>query len=207
MVQPDFYIDEAEPHLGGFIRGGDDATYYPDLWRWFVEDLGLESVVDIGCGEGHAAKFFSELIHPGTAAVSVTGVDGVALPEDTELGDWTFALHDYTKGPWPYVHAFPMRVSLGWCCEFVEHIEERYVKNFVATFRCCDWVAMTHAYPGQPGWHHVNCRNPEYWVGVMAAAGLLLREDITEMAREKAALNTSPYNHFVRSGLVFERCR
>ena len=55
-----FYIDSANPHLGGYIVGGDDATYYPHLWDWLVSARGVKSVVDVGCGEGHAARYFAD---------------------------------------------------------------------------------------------------------------------------------------------------
>ena len=60
----------SEGHLGGYIsashpravelgvKDGDSATYAPNLWRWLVDVLGVESVIDVGCGEGHAAAFF-----------------------------------------------------------------------------------------------------------------------------------------------------
>lgn len=182
-------------HLGGYVPGGDEATIYPDLWRWLVEGpLSVRTVVDVGCGDGVAVRAFRDL------GCLVRGVDGVPQ-DDTDIIE-----HDYTKGPLGadsgrFMHAY----QLVWSCEFVEHVEERYLPNFLATFKVGMYVLMTHADPGQPGWHHVNCRPADYWVGALAAAGFSLDPDLTATTRQLAAANPSPWNHYRRSGLAFVR--
>lgn len=183
-------------HLGGYARDGDPATYLPDLWDWLVE-IGNESVLDVGCGSGVAVRHFRDL------GVRVHGLDGA--PQD----DPDIETHDFTTGPW----WDPVPFDLGWCCEFVEHVEERYVANFMTALATCRTVAMTHATPGQPGHHHVNCRTAGYWVGQMHDWGFGLDEVLTREAKHLAAKNTFTWqddegthvNHFLRSGLVFKR--
>lgn len=186
-----FYIDEKSPHLGGYIPGGDPATYFPELWEWLVREKGVKSVIDVGCGEGQALRFFEEL------GCRISGVDGI------EQDHPRIYAHDYTQGPLAIRDPF----DLVWSCEFVEHVEERYLPNFLTTFQCANAVLMTHADPGQPGHHHVNCQPASYWKGTMASAGFRFDEDFTREAREKAALNTFPINHFARSGLAFVRVK
>lgn len=189
----EFYVDR---HLGGYIIGGDPATYFPELWRWLVDEYGVRSVIDVGCGEGHALDYFREEL-----GCSVVGIDGVAQ------GKASILAHDYTTGPLPNEDNVPFvsRADLVWSCEFVEHVEERYVPNFLATFQRADLVLMTHAGPGQPGHHHVNCQHADYWIGAMAASGFRHDADLTRRARARAELNRNPINHFARSGLVFRR--
>jgi hypothetical protein len=190
MIEPGtFYTDR---HLGGYVAGGDPDTQYPDLWAWLVDALGVRSVVDVGCGDGQAVKFFGDL---GCEAV---GIDGV--PQD----DPRILLHDYTEGPLVTKRGNE-RYDLCWSCEFVEHVEAVCAPNFLATFRCADLLLMTHASPGQPGWHHVNCQPPEYWIAMLTGAGFEHDPDLTARTRELAALNPSPWNHYVRSGLAFRR--
>jgi hypothetical protein len=193
-----FYVEEERPHLGGYIVGGDDATFYPDLWRWLVKERGVSSVIDVGCGEGHAARCFADL------GCEVIGIDGVLQLSQ----NWQFVLHDYTRGSWPReVRGNRMEgaTDLVWSCEFVEHIEERYVPHFLETFLMAPLVLMTHAEPGQQGHHHVNCQPASYWQGAMAAIGYELDDVLTSNARHFAGKNPNPYNHFARSGLAFVR--
>lgn len=196
--EPHFYINPERPHLGGYIIGGDVATEFPDLWRWLVRELGVKSVVDVGCGEGHAARFFADL------GCHVIGIDGVWQLSQ----NWQFHMHDYTREPWPKKvvgNRMEGATDLAWSCEFVEHVEEQYVPNFLTTFQMARMVLMTHAEPGQLGYHHVNCQPASYWIGVMAAAGFRLDKPLTQEARNRATLNRNPINHFARSGLAFTR--
>src|SRR5262245_38306320 len=186
---PQFYTDSEKPHLGGYIVGGDDATFYPDLWRWLVEKEGVRSVVDVGCGEGHALRYFRDL------GCRVKGIDGVHQ-DDPDITE-----HDYTQCPLALFDPW----DLVWSCEFVEHVEERFMPNFLSTFHRAPLILMTHAGAGQQGWNHVNSQPPEYWIGVMAAMGYALDYNLTNQTRALASMNTSPYNHFRRSGLAFVR--
>lgn len=184
-----FYTEDSAPHLGGYIIGGDDATYYPELWDWFIKRLDVTSVLDVGCGEGHSLEWFRE------HECRVMGVDGIPQ-DDPDIKQW-----DYTDGPLAIWDPF----DLVWSCEFVEHVDEQYLPNFVHTFIRGDIIAMTFAEPGQQGHHHVNCQDASYWRGVMAAAGYHYQELLTEEGRWMASKNRSPYNHFARSGLIFTR--
>ena len=176
-------------HLCGFIEGGDPATWFPDMWRYLVETAGVRSVLDLGCGEGHSLKFFEEL------GCWVVGVDGVAQEHRMIFKN------DFTVNAWR-----PTRpVDLVWCCEFVEHVEERYAHNFVPALQRGGLVLMTHAFPGQPGFHHVNCRDAEYWKGFMTAAGFEYDYPLSLVTRELAKKNTDPHNHYLRSGMAFRR--
>jgi hypothetical protein len=187
-------MDAAGAHLGGYISGGDEATYFPELWDWLVKEQGVRSVIDVGCGDGVALGYFHRL------GAYVVGVEGTPQQDERILQ------HDYSGGSFEVMLPYGItEAHLVWCCEFVEHVEERYIPNFLQTFQQAPLVLMTHAFPGQPGYHHVNCRNPEYWVGVMAGIGYRYDEEFTQQARERAAANTSAWNHFTRSGLAFRR--
>ena len=183
-------IDPEHPHLGGYVPGGDPATWYPDLWKWVVEERRVKSVLDVGCGEGHTVRFFREL------GIAAWGIDGIAQDGPTIIQ------HDYTLG---FLEPVLDGVDLVWSCEFVEHVEERYARNFLSTFACARFVLMTHGEPGQSGHHHVNNQTGDYWKGAMAAIGYEFDEVLTAQARGLASANEDPYNHFRRSGLAFRR--
>ena len=177
-------------HLGGYLVGGDAATFYPDLWKWLVEELGVKSVLDIGCGEGQALQYFRDFL-----GCKVAGLEGVPQ-KDPDIIQW-----DFTKGKWTPEQKF----DLVWACEFLEHIEEQYISNLVPAFQSAPLVLVTYAFPGQQGYHHVNCRNEDYWLGFFAAAGFVLDNPKTMITREVARKINNPYNHYLRSGLVFKK--
>lgn len=149
----------------------------------------MRSVLDVGCGDGQALNHFRSL------GCDVVGVEGVPQ-NDPDIIEW-----DYTTGPYRLEREF----DLCWSCEFVEHVSELYVPNFLASFKAAHLVLLTHAEPGQQGYHHVNCQPSSYWEGALAAIGYVVDEGLTEQARRLAAMNTDSYNHFIRSGLAF--CR
>ena len=197
-------MNVGEGHLGGYIksddqpapsgldvRHGDPETWSPDLWRWLVSALNIRSVIDVGCGEGHAARFFQSL------GCEVLGVDGSRQAKQDSLIPGQHDLHDYTTGPFVPDRAYDMV----WCCEFVEHVEEQYVANFLATFsRASGYIVMTHATPGQPGWHHVNCQEPEYWQAHLGSIGFEINKPLTEQSRWVARTGL-----YAWSGTVFHR--
>jgi SAM-dependent methyltransferase len=177
-------------HLGGYVTGGDPATFYPDLWWWLIQDHDIKSVVDVGCGDGVALRWFRG------RGCSVVGVDGVAQ-SDPDIVCHDFTTASYTRSRDEF--------DLCWSCEFVEHVDEHAVHNFLDLFAQARLVLMTHAFPGQAGYHHVNCQPESYWRGAMAAIGYVLDFPMTVECRAKAASNRSEWNHFVRSGLAFRR--
>lgn len=187
MSIPDFmYVDEARPHLGGYLRGGDPGSFYPAMWTWLVRKYRIESVIDVGCGEGHALRFFE------TLGCRVSGVDGIAQDHSRIYA------HDYTTGTYRKRLPGKKLFDLCWSCEFVEHVEQQYEENFFATFECARMVAMTHGLPNQGGHHHVNCQPPEYWIQRMKEHDFRLNRPATRRARE-----LTPYGYFNWSGLVF----
>lgn len=189
--------DVLPDHLGGAITEGphgDEATWFPDMWKWVVRELGVRSVLDIGCGAGHSTSFFQKL------GCDVLGIDGVSC----ENLSHDFVQHDFTQGPVPRPYD-DVPVDLGWCCEFLEHIEEKYLVNLITTFGNCKVILVTHAFPGQPGHHHVNCRTPDYWQGFFTGIGFTFDRELTRQTKLMARKNTHPLNHYVRSGLAFRR--
>ena len=193
-----------EGHLGGYIRSspvpapsgllvehGDPATYTPALWRWAHDTLGIRSVLDVGCGEGHCARFFRDL------GCHVLGVDGSREAKRSSRIRDVHVVHDFVEGPYLPEHRF----DLVWCCEFVEHVEEQHCDNFLATFRASRrFVLLTHALPGQRGWHHVNCRPQRYWVDKLATIGFEFDPELTAESRRVAEPG-----HYRDHGLVFVR--
>ena len=181
--------DGVRPDLGGNIRHGDANTFCPTLWRHLIDRFAIRSVLDVGCGEGHAVAFFHR------AGIYAFGIDGLKSNVDRAVAP--IALHDLLAGP------FYMPVDLAWSCEVAEHIHPSKVDFFLDTLANGRIVAMTHALPGQEGHHHVNCQPAEYWIERMALRGYSL-ERSQEYYKKIAALDPVP-NYFMQSGLLFVR--
>lgn len=186
----DFAVrDKARPDLGGNIHHGDNATFCPVLWRYLVDRFAVNSVLDVGCGEGHAVRFFQRL------GVIAHGIDGLRANVDRAVTP--IAHHDILQT------SYYMPVDLVWSCEVAEHIRPEKVDNYVDTLANGRIVAMTHALPGQGGHHHVNCQPQEYWVEKLAQRGFSLAP-FYETYRRVAGSDLTT-NYFVKSGLVFFR--
>ena len=180
-------------HLGGYVAGGDPGTWTPQLWEHLVDAYDIRSVLDVGCGEGHSTRFFRSL------GCDVLGVDGCAQAIRDSVLPGSVTLHDFCDGPFDPGRRF----DLVWSCEFLEHIDEQYLPNVLATLALADKaIAVTHAFPGQPGHHHVNCQPTSYWIEMLAGIGYDCRLTDTVAARRATWGDYHRLNHFGRSGLV-----
>lgn len=186
-----------EGHLGGYIPGGDPGTWCPHLWRWAIETFQVRSMLDVGCGEGHSARFFQQ------QGCDILGIEGSAEALASTAIPGKVAAHDFTKGAFDVPRPF----DLVWSCEFLEHVESRYEDNILATFaHSTKAILVTHAFPWQTdGHHHVNCRPSRHWIRRIEAIGFTCDVDLTLQARTVTLQDYPGVNHFARSGLVFVR--
>jgi SAM-dependent methyltransferase len=174
-------------HLGGNIRGGDPFTYCPSVWDYVISRFGIESVLDLGCGSGNAALYFHR------KGLRVVAVDGLA--ENVTNGMYPAIKQDITTGP------VVTKVDLVHCQEVVEHIDEAHLNNLMASLVTGKIILLTHATPGQSGYHHVNEQPMEYWRHHFAARDCHVLEQDTNRVRELATRDGALY--MARTGLVF----
>jgi len=161
-------------HLGGHL----DKTHMDRGAFLFLKDIvgpemGMKEVrtfVDIGCGTAGMVRY---ALDRGLQAIGVDGdyeVDAAA----------PVILHDFCDGPVELDWYF----DIGWSVEFVEHIEEKYMDNWMCIFERCRMVAITYAPPDWPGHHHVNCQPEEYWIEQFEKRLLTYDKDTTMRMRE-----------------------
>ena len=182
-----YVIDQARPDLGGNFRHGDVGCYTPKVWEYVVNRFAIRSMLDVGCGEGHAVAYFNRL------GVYAHGIDGLELNARRSIVP--IALHDLGHGP------YIMPVDFVMCVEVVEHVEEQFLDNLLTTLCNGSVILMTHAFPDQPGHHHVNCKPAEYWIEKLAARGFVYSDE-TKLVR-KLASEEGWATHMQRSGLLF----
>jgi SAM-dependent methyltransferase len=175
-------------HLGGHMN----VTHIDEgLVEWMISFLKIKNFLDIGCGPGGMVEFvLSKGIHS-------VGVDGDPLVERNITGE-NFVLHDFCSSPLSLKNNF----DVAWSCEFVEHVEEKFLQNYMETFKSANYVVMTFAPPGTPGYHHVNCKSAEYWIDQFKNINYEFDKDLTDTARSKSTMTR---DFFRKNGLVFKR--
>lgn len=172
-------------HLGGHMG----ITHIDQGILEYFKAQGCQSYLDIGCGPGGMLDTAYNL------GYYVQGVDGDNtvkrnLPNNV-------LIHDFTTGP----ITMPATYDLVWSCEFVEHVEEKFLDNFMKVFQSGKVVCMTYAPPGKKGHHHVNCNTKDYWIDVFKKYGFTFNESLTNTVR----INSTMEREFFREyGLVFE---
>ncbi len=151
-------VSAEAPHLCGLVSEWSmTGTWVPHVWELLIEAYKVKTMTDVGAGDGQVARWFAY------NGIDAMAVDGCENKRDDGV---RYVRHDYAHGEF-----VPPKRDLCWSAEFVEHVEEQYVPHFLATFRQHRVLALTHALPGHCGYHHVNCREPSYWIKLLELDG------------------------------------
>jgi cyclopropane fatty-acyl-phospholipid synthase-like methyltransferase len=164
-------------HLGGHKGRShvDQGTL-----EYLKNEFNIKSMLDIGCGPGGMVKLGREL------GLETYGIDGdFTVDRDIEV-----TIHDYNTGS----SSLDVTVDLIWSVEFLEHVYEQYQDNYMQDFIKGKYALITFAPPGKPGHHHVNCKNPEYWIEVFKKYGFEYDEERTKHIREISTMFTTKKN-------------
>lgn len=185
-------IQQDQPHLGGNMDHGDPWSHAPQVWTWLIDRFGIQSIMDIGSGRGHAARWFHR---QGIAAIAVDG-----LAHNARSAVHPTVICDVSQGH------IQCPVDLVISVEMVEHVRAEHMGNLMACLTNAPVVMITHAVPGQGGYHHVNEQPQEYWEQRFAERGYTLSADDTHVVRRLARLDDARHlaNHacvFVRPGI------
>ena len=183
-------------HLGGQVYGNVDL----ELVKYLKEKFKIESLIDIGCGDGMAIKNYPEKL-----GLDCYGVDGdwTRMPKTDQC-----ILHDFSEGKIefdPEDTTFDCSDSI----EFLEHVEEEYQENYMDLFSKGKLCVVTAALPGQGGHHHVNCRPQEYWYEVFEKYGYEFLPDETaeagEISNNKTGTGGEQNQWFKNTGMIFKK--
>ena len=200
MIDKDnHYIPDAPElaHVGGNTVGGNPQTFYSELWAWLREVLPARTVLDVGCGEGHAVKEFSRL------GFRSCGIDGA--PRNAQIGlasDLATITFDLTRRPCIIADIRgPFKPDLVWCCEVVGQIDIQYIDNVCKTLSQGKYLAMTNQLPDQQGYHMVNCRPTEFWEALMIQYGMVVDRDLTEESKKYAGY------YWAKTGRIYRKAQ
>lgn len=177
-------------HLGGHanVNHVDSGAL-----KYIQETFDVKSLLDIGCGLGKMGKLCEE------RNIKYKGIDG----DYTIDRAWDVSIHDYTLGPrWHN----DKKYDLAWSTEFVEHVNEQYIPNYMEDFALCEYALITYAPPNTPGHHHVNCQTQEYWFDIFSKYGFKYNDKHTQKIREVSTMKRGNKKKFVAErGLFFEK--
>jgi len=177
-------------HLGGHLNR---TNIDVGALNWLTETFNPTSFLDIGCGPGGMIEEAS------SRGMSAQGIDG-----DPSVSQSYITLHDFAAGP---VNMQGQQYDIGWSVEFVEHVYEEYMENYMPAFQSCKVVVITYAPPGTPGHHHVNLQEEQYWINKFEEYGFLHTSDMSDKLRESSTMNLnkkSEEKRFVQKrGMVF----
>lgn len=154
-------------HLGGHYNF---TAMVQSTFDFIHQKYDIKSVIDIGCGPAGMVEYMI------SKNVDAIGVDGdFTLPKKDHV-----IVHDYTVGPLQLDRKF----DLAYSTEFLEHVEEKYIPNFLPTFQKAKYVFCSAAPKGQGGHHHVNENSKEYWIDIFDQYGFTyLSENSIEIAK------------------------
>jgi SAM-dependent methyltransferase len=182
-------LDPNKPHLGGNFIEINPSTYCPQAWKYLIDRFNIKSVLDVGSGRGHAAKWFAQ------QNLETYAIDGL---EDNILN----AVHPTVKVDLTETY-FSKAVDLVNCIEVVEHVDEKYLDNLLKTLCSGKYIFMTHGVPGQEGHHHVNCQPTEYWLNQLNQCGYIELTQESETIRTIAKATKA--KHLRDTSLLFVR--
>ena len=180
-------MNKLPQHLGGHYNRNhiDEASL-----TLIHEKYSINSMIDIGCGLGEMKNLCDE------KNIDYLGIDG---DYSVERKHNEVIIHDYTKGKSPIGNNWK-KFDLAWSTEFLEHVFEKYVDNYMIDFSRCKYALVTHAPPGKTGHHHVNCKTSQYWINIFKQHDFIFDEEMTKLIRK----NSSMKRDFIRqNGLFF----
>lgn len=167
-------------HLGGHYN----ITHIDDgALTYLVNKFNIKTMYDIGCGPGGMVSLAK------SKGIDSTGIDGdftIQYPTDLQI-----IIHDFTTGPL----LLPLS-DLGWSCEFLEHVAEKYMDHYFSVFSVCKIICCTFAtIYSKKGHHHVNLKNQKYWDNKFLEYGFVKDIDSTNDIKKYSTMQ----RNFIRN--------
>lgn len=178
--------------VNGYLAGHDDVTHIDEgVLDYLIQNYNIKTMLDIGCGPGGMLDLAE------SKGLQSYGLDGdYTLPHKDNRFIIDFTKTEYIPGN--ASKAF----DLAWSVEFVEHVRQEFMENFLTSFDRCKYICMTGAPPGTPGNHHVNCQPAEYWIKVFEKRGFKFNDKVTKEMKQASTMKRD----FMRdNGLFFEK--
>jgi hypothetical protein len=106
--------------------------------------------------------------------------------------------HDFSRGPWWPDETY----DAVWSVEFLEHVERKYMANYLPIFHKAAYIFITYSLWG--GWHHVEVHDTWWWKTRMMAHGFVYDDELTDIIRTTASIGRkNESQHIAHRMLVF----
>jgi len=185
-------IDMDKKHLGGHINKTNLEIGTID---YLINKYKLKSFLDIGCGTGGMVEYVNnkKLLSHGVEG------DGNAINQSNVSN--LIKKVDFSIDKYDVVQNY----DLGYSVEFLEHVDEKFIDNYIDAFKSCKYILITAAPEGWPGHHHVNCKSHEYWLSIFNKNGFYQYPYETLMCRDKSTMNIKRGNNktFIKHRCLF----
>lgn len=189
----EFIASMSDEILPGKLGGHANTTHTDEgALRFMMQEFGIKSMLDIGCGPGGQIKLAQEL------GIEVQGVDGDTDVLSVSDVPEKITIHDFRRGPW-----IRDSVDLIWSVEFLEHVPEEFVDNYMKTFALGSYIVCTASQNSNVPYHY-NCKPLEYWIEKFAAYGFKFEKETTVKLKE---MSTMGREFIQETGMVFSRQR
>lgn len=177
-------------HLGGhgFITNMDIP-----LLEWLISTFDIKRFIDLGCGGGGMVEAALE------RGISSIGIDGDPAIDPEYVIDFNLPDPDEMERLMADIST-PSGKRLVFSTEFVEHVAEEYIPNFLPVFAQADVIFLSHGLPLQFGHHHVTLKDSQFWIDRIVPLGFTHHEELSSQARGAAELI-----YCKQSGLIFLR--
>lgn len=168
-------------HLGGH---NNKSNIEKGSIEYLIHEFNIKTIIDVGCGIGDSIGIFKSL---GLDAIGVEGdIDAIKQSKNKDY----IIQHDFTKGKFQSNKLY----DLGYSTEFLEHVDEKCMDNYMSLFQQCRYVLYTAAPTNWTGIHHVNCQEHKYWLKKFNGYGFICDPYITLQCREKSSMNNTRPN-------------
>jgi hypothetical protein len=185
------FMKKLADHLGGH---GNKTWVDLGSLEFMKKSYNIKSMIDVGCGPGDQTILAQEL-----------GIDAIGIDGDYTVDrEFDCIIHDFTLGTCSKL--YNKYFDLAWCVEFLEHVEEKYMDNYMDIFTRCKYIICTYAPPQKKGHHHVNCQTEDYWIEKFKGYGMNFDKKITENIKNASTMKKKLKgpSFMEKTGLVFK---
>tara|TARA_B110000483_G_scaffold11389_1_gene13150 strand:+ start:1437 stop:2219 length:783 start_codon:yes stop_codon:yes gene_type:complete len=147
-------------HLGGSLNKTN--TKGINCLNYLKNKFNIKTLLDVGCGPGGIIEYCKDI------DIDAFGLEGDSKVYNSSKVKNKIKKIDFSEEKYESKKIYDLVYSH----EFLEHVDEKYMVNYLEAFKNSKYVLITAAPEGWTGHHHVNCQNNLYWIKKFNEIGL-----------------------------------